>query len=79
MNLNTIEESQIQIGADALEMDECVRDFKNVYEKRPDASFILTPFRGHRGLGLLHTFQFFKYYRTLRKINKDIVKATNSK
>lgn len=47
-------------------MDECVRDFKLVHEKRDDGPFILEPFRGHKGLGLLHKAQLFKYYRKLR-------------
>jgi hypothetical protein len=56
MNLNTDEDSQIKIGSDALSMDECVRDFSKIYEQKPEAPFVLEPFRGHRGLGLLHKF-----------------------
>jgi hypothetical protein len=46
-----------------MSMDECQRDFEMVYGKRPEAHWALTPFRGHRGLGILHFIENFKVYR----------------
>jgi hypothetical protein len=55
-------------------MDECERDFEMVYGKRPEAPWILIPFRRHRGLDLLHKAQHLKMYRKLKKFIKKRIK-----
>lgn len=77
-DLNSVEDfkiymdNQISISSNAMSMDECQRDFEMVYGKRPEAHWALTPFRGHRGLGLFHFIQQFKVYRKTKKSYKNI-------
>ena len=62
----------IVIDDDAMFMDECVRDFKMVYEKRDDAPLILAPFRGHKGVGILHALQYYLYFRHFSSLKKFV-------
>lgn len=67
------EPAPIQIDdEDAYKMDDCPRDFKNVYEKREDGPFFLKPFRGHRGLGLLVRYQNYMYFRKHKSMLKKL-------
>jgi hypothetical protein len=53
-------------------MDECVRDFKMVYEKRDDGPLILAPFRGHKGPGILHALQAYFEFRRFSSMKRCV-------